>query len=134
MKVELGKEYRTECGYRVKLLTDELMGDYPFLGIVYRVMGDDREKLAMRFTMTGKSDCGFDGYDLVEVKPYVVIERRCNVIKDRDDLYSYITTYRREENARMAPNNRLTSFRLKITIEEGRIDYPLVEATIGGVE
>lgn len=131
MKVELGKEYRTKRDkYRVKLLTDEMGEGHPFLGIVYGSVC----KMIHRFTLEGESDRGSE-YDLVEVKPPVVIDRFCNAWRQPNGYFA-ITDYPDAKMAReMAfPQTPDTTFRLKLTIEEGRLDYPLVEATIGGAE
>lgn len=141
MKVELGKEYRTKKDkYRVELVADGLRDEqlscgFPFAGIVYT----NTEKRLFRYSKSGSALYASSDFDLIEVKPPVVIDLFGNAARYwRPD--KRVQLFPSEDDARYAIRNEsafnptIATFRLKLTIEEGRLDYPLVEATIGGAE
>lgn len=110
--INMDKQYRTECGYEVRIYAVDGGGDWCIHGAILTNEG----WRVFSWTRSGKITADKDHrYDLIEVKPRIQREYWVNVYDDcMGDLY------RTKENAdNSASVNRIACVKITIDCEEG---------------
>jgi len=116
MIVEMGKEYRTSGGNKVRIYATDGNEHYPVHGAILV----DGEWLAREWTRSGKRCFGFaSGADLIEVKPRIKGEVWVNVYVERGDI-TIGNAYISQEEARFfADVEAKACVKVAIDCEEG---------------